>query len=117
MSAQAILDLSDRRPTRRGGTRRAAKRPATPLTRNALVADFLALCELDADVESLRAPADPATFAIGDETVEHVADYEVVRDGSAYLVDVVTDDDLLNHPLRAASIHGITSAEDRKSVV
>ena len=113
MSAQAILDLSDRRPARRGGARRAAKRPATPLTRNALIADFLALCELDADVECLRAPADPATFTIGDEAVDHVADFEIVRDGSAYLVDVVTDDDLLAHPLRAASIHGITAADGR----
>src|SRR5687768_15604728 len=113
MSAQAILDLSDRRPARRGGARRAAKRPTTPLTRNALIADFLALCELDADVESLRAPADAATFAIGDETVEHVADFEIVRDGSAYLIDVVTDDDLLTHPLRAAAIHGITAADSR----
>jgi hypothetical protein len=113
MSAQAILDLSDRRPARRGGVRRAAKRPAPQLTRNALIADFLALCELDADVESLRAPADSATFAVGDETIEHVADFEIVRDGSAYLIDVVTDDDLLNHPLRAAAIHGITCADGR----
>ncbi|MGF9763447.1 hypothetical protein AAII07_50785 [Microvirga sp. 0TCS3.31] len=113
MSAQAILDLSDRRPARRGGARRAAKRPAMPLTRNALIADFLALCELDAGVESLSAPADLATFAIGDETIEHAADFEIVRDGSAYLVDVVTDDDLLNHPLRAAAIHGITAADGR----
>lgn len=117
MSAQAILDLSDRRPARRGGTRRAAKRPATPLTRNALIADFLALCELDADVESLRAPADPTIFAIGDETLEHVADFEIVRDGSPYLVDVVTDEDLLTHPLRAASIHGITAADGRPFLI
>lgn len=117
MSAQAILDLSDRRPTRRGGPRRPAKRPATQLTRNALIADFLALCELDADVESLRTPADPATFTIGDETVEHVADFEIVRDGSVYLVDVTTGDDLLNHPLRAAAIHGITSADGRPFLI
>lgn len=117
MSAQAILDLSDRRPARRGGARKTAKRPATPLTRNALIADFLALCELDADVESLRAPADPATFTIGDEAVEHVADFEIVRDGAAYLIDVVTDDDLLTHLLRAASIHGITSADGRPFLI
>jgi hypothetical protein len=48
MSAQALLDLSDRRPARRPGTRRAQKRTSTPLTRNALIADYLALCELDA---------------------------------------------------------------------
>ena len=95
MSAQALLDLSDRRPARRPGTRRAQKRPSTPLTRNALIADYLALCELDAEVESLRAPADPAEFAVGDETIEHIADFEIVKDGTACLGDVATDDDLL----------------------
>ncbi len=117
MSAQAILDLSDRRSARRSGSRRAQKRPATPLTRNALIADFLAICELDPEVESLRAPADPATFTIGDETVEHTADFEIVKDGSAHLVDVVTDEDLLNHPLRAAAIHGVTSSDGRPFVI
>ncbi|MEE1613403.1 hypothetical protein [Microvirga sp. CF3016] len=117
MSAQALLDLSDRRSARRSGARRAAKRPATPLTRNALIADYLALCELDAEVESLRAPADPAVFAVGDETVEHVADFEIVKDGAAFLVDVVTDDDLLKHPLRTAAIHGITSTDGRPFLI
>ncbi|WP_262296018.1 hypothetical protein [Microvirga sesbaniae] len=117
MSAQALLDLSDRRPARRPGTRRAAKRPSAPLTRNALIADYLALCELDAEVESLRAPADPAMFAVGEETIEHVADFEIVKDGAAFLVDVVTDDDLLKHPLRAAAIHGIASADGRAFVI
>ena len=113
MSAQALLDLSDRRPARRSATRRAQKRPSTPLTRNALIADYLALCELDAEVESLRAPSDPAAFTIGEETIEHVADFEIVKDGTACLVDVVTDDDLLKHPLRTAAIHGISSSDGR----
>jgi hypothetical protein len=117
MSAQAILDLSDRRPVRRGSARRAAKRPVTPLTRNALIADYLAICELDAEVESLRAPASPAVFAIGEETVEHVADFEIVRDGTTCLVDVVTDDDLMNHPLRIAAIHEVTSADGRPFLI
>ncbi|MFL5162728.1 hypothetical protein [Microvirga tunisiensis] len=117
MSAQALLDLSDRRPARRPGTRRAQKRPSTPLTRNALIADYLALCELDAEMESLRAPADPAEFTVGDETIAHVADFEIVKDGAAYLVDVVTDDDLLQHPLRAAAIHGITSSDGRPFLI
>ncbi|WP_262031522.1 hypothetical protein [Microvirga sp. Mcv34] len=117
MSAQALLDLSDRRPARRSGTRRAQKRPSTPLTRNVLIADYLALCELDAEVESLRAPADPAEFAVGDETIEHVADFEIVRDGTAYLVDVVTDEDLLKHRLRAAAIHGIASSDGRPFMI
>jgi hypothetical protein len=117
MSAQALLDLSDRRPARRPGTGRAQKRPSTPLTRNALIADYLALCQLDAEVESLRAPADPAEFAVGDESIKHVADFEIVKDGAAYLVDVVTDDDLLKHPLRAAAIHGITSSDGRPFLI
>ena len=117
MSAQALLDLSDRRPARRPGTRRAQKRPSVPLTRNALIADYLALCELDAEVESLRAPADPAAFTIGDETIEHVADFEIVRDGAACLVDVATDDDLLKHPLRTAAIHGIASSDGRPFLI
>jgi hypothetical protein len=117
MSAQALLDLSDRRPARRPGTRRTQKRPSAPLTRNALIADYLALCELDAEVESLCAPADSAEFAVGDETVAHVADFEIVKDGGASLVDVVTDDDLLKHPLRTAAIHGITSSDGRPFLI
>jgi hypothetical protein len=113
MSAQAILDLSDRRSARRSGSRRPQKPPSTPLTRNALIADFLAICELDPEVETLRAPADPAEFAIGDRMIEHIADFEIVRDGSPYLVDVVTDEDLLRHPLRAAAIHGSSSSDGR----
>jgi hypothetical protein len=68
-------------------------------------------------MESLRAPADPAEFTVGDETIAHVADFEIVKDGAAYLVDVVTDDDLLQHPLRAAAIHGITSSDGRPFLI
>ena len=109
MSAQALLDLSSRRPA----TRRARKQAATPLTRNALITDFLTICELDPDVESLRAPAESAEFQIGSRTIEHAADFEIIRDGSSYLVDVVTDDDLMLHPMRAAALHGTTSADGR----
>ena len=117
MSAQALLDLSDRRPARRTGSRRAAKRASTPLTRNALIADFLAICELDAEIESVRAPADQARFAIGGETIEHVADFEIVRDGAACLLDVMSDEDLLSHPLRAAAIHGIAAEDGRPFMI
>jgi hypothetical protein len=113
MSAQAILDLSDRRSARRSGSRRPQKRPSTTVTRNALIADFLAICELDPEVESVRAPAEPARFEIGDEAIEHIADFEIVRDGSAHLVDVATDEDLLSHPLRAAALHGSASCDGR----
>jgi len=117
MSAQAILDLSDRRPTRRAGSRRAQKRPTAPVTRSALVADYLAICQLDPDVESLRAPADPAEFTIGDRTFEHIADFEIVRDGSSYLADVLTDDDLLSHPLRVAALDGVAAADGRAFII
>jgi hypothetical protein len=113
MSAQALLDLSARRPARRPGSRRQQKQASTPLTRNVLIADFLSICELDPEVESLRAPAEPAEFQIGDRTIEHTADFEIIRDGSPWLVDVLTDDDLLSHPMRAAAIHGLNAADGR----
>ena len=120
MSAQAILDLSDRRSARRAGSRRPQKRPSTTVTRKCLkglrpnqITDLLAICELDPEVESVRAPAEPARFEIGDEAIGHIADFEIVRDGSAHLVDVATDEDLLSHPLRAAALHGSTSCDGR----
>ncbi|MBZ6078589.1 hypothetical protein [Microvirga puerhi] len=84
-----------------------------PVTRPSLIADFLAICELDAEIETLRAPASVAVFDLGDMTVEHVADFEIVRDGTAFLVDIVTDEDLLSHPLRAAAIHGSVANDGR----
>ncbi len=113
----ALLDLHARRPARRAGPRRAQTDNAAPLTRNALVTDFLALCQLDPDVEALRAPAAPAEFDLGDDVVEHVADFEVVRDGSAVLVDIATDADLPQHPLRAAAIRGAQAVDGRPFTV
>ncbi len=113
MSAQAILDLSDKRADRRPGSRRSQKRASAPVTRNALIVDFLAISELDPEIESLRAPADPAEFEIGGKTIEHIADFEIVRDGQSQLIDVLTDEDLLTHPLRTAAIHGLTSTDGR----
>jgi hypothetical protein len=78
-----------------------------------LIADFLAVCELDPEIEALRAPAVPARFCMGDETIEHIPDFEIVKDGASCLVDVVTDDDLLGHPLRAAVLHGSTATDGR----
>jgi hypothetical protein len=83
------------------------------VTRNGLIADFLAICELDPEVEALRAPADPAAFDIGEGIIEHKADFEIVRDGTPCLVDVATDEDLVKHPMRAAAFHEITSADGR----
>ncbi|HZW46869.1 MAG TPA: hypothetical protein VFF61_05035 [Microvirga sp.] len=113
MSAPAILDLSDRRSERRHGARRAQKKPSAPITRNGLIADFLAICELDAEIETLRAPADLAEFRMGERIVEHIADFEIVRDGQSFLLDVLTDEDLLTHPLRTAAIHGLASEDGR----
>lgn len=112
MSAQAILDLPSRRIAR-AGPRRARKSPATAPTRPSLIADFLAVCELDPEIEALQAPASAATFDLGGETMEHVADFEIIRDGAAFLVDIVTEEDLTRHPLRAAAIHGSIAADGR----
>ena len=70
------------------------------------MAEFLGICDLDPDVEALRAPAPAAEFDIGGDLVEHLADFEVVRDGSPYLIDIATDSDLTQHPLRAAALRG-----------
>jgi len=112
MSATALLDTPTRR-SRRTGARRAPQEASAPLTRNALVAEFLAICELDPEIEALRAPAPAAEFDIGGDFVEHLADFEVVRDGSPYLIDIATDSDLMQHPLRAAALRGIVAVDGR----
>lgn len=82
-------------PNLRGG------RPAA--TRATLVVDFLTLASLDPAVESLRVPSGPARFPLGDGTVDHAADFELLRDGEApLLVDVMEDEALRDHPLAAA---------------
>ena len=113
MSATALVASQPRRSARRSGARRVAKDGAVPLTRNALVAEFLAICELDPEVEALRAPAPAAAFDLGGETVEHTADFEVVRDGSPYLIDIATDHDLMQHPLRAAALRDLVAVDGR----
>jgi hypothetical protein len=113
MPATALTDLHPRRSARRTGARRVSRDSEAPLTRNALVSDFLALCQLDPEIETLRAPALPAAFLVGEETVEHIADFEVVRDGTAQLVDIATDVDLPQHPLRAAAIRGAHALDGR----
>lgn len=107
-------DRPTRSPKGRGAARRgvARKAEAAAPTRNGLIADFVAICELDPAVESLRSPADPAVFVVGGEPIEHIADFEVVRDGVATLVDVLTEADLLAHPLRVALVMGETTATD-----
>ena len=49
----------------------------------------------------------------GDGIIAHVADFEIVRDGTPFLMDVVTDEDLAKHPMRAAALHGIAAADGR----
>jgi hypothetical protein len=113
MSAQAILDLSAQRSARKPSARRGQDRKAAPLTRNALVADFLAACGLDPEVESVRVPDEEARFELGGETITHRADFEVIRDGTPCLVDIAADEDLARHPLRAAAIHALTALDGR----
>lgn len=112
MAAPAPLDLASRRPARRAKARRAG--PRTAPTRDALIADYLAICELDPQVEALRAPASPALFRIDGAVIEHAADFEIVREGVASLVDVAAEEDLARHPLRAAIMEE-TLAEDGRA--
>jgi hypothetical protein len=113
MTAQALLDLASRRSARRASPRRGSLDGPVPITRNTLIAEFLAICELDPQVEALRAPAPPATFAIGREEIEHFADFEIVRDGEVHLIDVVAEPGLANHPLHATVNEGALATDGR----
>ncbi|KAA2237008.1 hypothetical protein [Salinarimonas soli] len=96
------------------GPRRSGRRKAAPAqSRNALLADFLAVCELDPAVELVRPAAGPVIFPVGDEEIEHLPDFELVRDGEAFLVDVVADADLIHHPLGPALIGGAVALDGR----
>jgi hypothetical protein len=76
------------------------------------VTDFLAMAALDPEVEAVRAPAVAATFVVGPFELEHVADFELTRDGETVLVDVATDAELARHPLRTALVAGPVQATD-----
>jgi hypothetical protein len=117
LSALPDPDLPVRGAGRKTGTRRSGKAEARPLTRNVLVADFLAICQLDPEVESLSAPAPGAEFDLSGETVGHVADFEVVRDGTASLIDIAADADLERHPLRAAAMRGAAALDGRRFTI
>jgi len=117
MSVHALLDHPSRRTARSAAAaRRSSRKDAVP-TRASLIVDFLAICELDPAVDSLRAPATAAVFGVAGAEIEHVADFEIVRDGVTTLVDVLTDADLVRHPLRAALIGGATAADGRAFTV
>ena len=115
MSVHALLDHPSRR-TARSTARRPPRTNAAP-TRASLIVDYLAICELDPAVETLRAPAPTAVFEVAEAEIEHIADFEVVRDGAATLVDVLTDADLAHHPLRAALVGGATTTDGRAFAV
>ncbi len=120
MSVHALSDHPSRRPAPRGqaaARRGRRKGPSGSPTRDDLRADFVALCEIDPAVEALQAPEGPALFAVGDDMVEHQADFEIVRDGMTLLVDVIPDADLIRHPLRTALIGGAVSEDGRALVV
>jgi hypothetical protein len=114
MPAEALLEAASRRPSRQGAVRRSKTDGPVAITRNGLVADFLAICELDPQVEALRAPAAPSTFVVAEATVEHIANFEIVRAGGVEAVDVVTEADLVQHPLRAAALPGATATDGRR---
>jgi hypothetical protein len=119
MPATARADRSARISSARGaGPRRAGRRkPAASQNREALIGDFLAICALDPSVELVRPAVAPAIFPVGEEEIEHLPDFEVVRDGEAYFVDVVADVDLIHHPLGTALIGGAVSIDGRPLVV
>jgi hypothetical protein len=109
----SVYALSDRR---RGLSPDETPEGGTPSpSRGALVADFLAICALDPAVEALRAPAPAATFAVGPFELDHVADFELTRDGETVLVDVATDAELSRHPLRTPLVAGAVQAKDGRS--
>ena len=116
MSVHALLDHPSRLRARSAAARRPPRKDAAT-TRASLIVDFLAICELDPAVEALRAPAPAAAFEVAGAAIQHIADFEIVRDGVATLVDVLTDADLAHHPLRAALLGGATAADGRAFTV
>ena len=114
MSLHAPSDPVSRRATARpaASARTGARNKggAAP-GRGDLVADFLAFCALDPAVAMVR-PKPRATFLVAGREIDHAADFEVVRDGEAHLVDVVPDADLARHPLRGALLDGHAAAAD-----
>ncbi len=120
MSVHVLSDHPSRREAPRGSAaarRSRRKGPSGAPTRDDLRADFVALCELDPAVETLQVPDGPALFTVGHETIEHTADFEIVRDGLTLLVDVVPDADLIRHPLRTALIGGAVAEDGRALLV
>jgi len=104
-------DRAMRTAQRRGAARRVGRDRQAPVTRSTLVADFLALCELDPAVDALRACQEPAGFLVGGEIIEHIPGFEVTRDGVATLVDIVPEADLARHPLRSTLVEGALSLD------
>lgn len=118
MSVHVLTDHPTRRPSSRPGAKRTPRRKPTPqVTRAALVADFLAVCELDGAVESLRACEEPVTFLLGEEEIAHTPEFELIRDGASCLIDVVPEAELASHPLRTAFVAGGLEAEDGRLYV
>ena len=117
MSVHALSDHRPRRPAIKAGPRREARRSQAAPGRASLIEDFLVVCELDPAVEALRVPTEPAVVRIGAETIAHQADFELVCDGAAALVDVVAEADLAAYPLRAALVGGELRAEDGRAVL
>jgi hypothetical protein len=120
MSAPALSDrLSRKSKLPSTGLRlHSTRKKSTPAPgRNNLIADFLAICELDPAVDMLRS-AVRTTFLNAAQEIDHTADFEIVRDNEATLVDIVPEADLAHHPLRAALAgRKATSADGRLFIV
>ncbi len=120
MSIEALFGPASRKPASRTSAspgRRTRKRNAAAISRNTLAGDFLAICQLDPAVEAIRSPAPVAAFSIAGQEIDHVADFEILRDGVPVLVDIATDADLAHHPLLGMLVDGAVEATDGRRLV
>ena len=120
MSIEALSDPVSRKSASRSAPssgRRGRKRIAAPPSRNTLAGDFLAICQLDPAVDAIRSPAPVAVFPGTDQQIDHVADFEILRDGVAVLVDIATDADLAHHPLLGMLVDGAVESVDGRRLI
>ena len=120
MSVDALPGPASRKSALRSAAssgRRSRRRNAAPPSRNTLAGDFLAICQLDPAVDAVRSPAPPAVFDGAGQQIDHVADFEVLRDGVAVLVDIATDADLARHPLLGMLVDGTVESVDGRRLV
>ena len=104
MAARLVPPLRPAEPPRAVRRRRAAQAVAT---RAELLADYCAICALDAGVVAVRERPEVAVFDLEGAPYAHAADVEILReDARPILVDVVPDVDLQAHPFRMSLVTG-----------